>query len=114
MFHHRLADALKGLVHLIRSEPNARIHLVATAGVLVLASLLHVGMAEFLWLLLAIAAVWSTELLNSALERLADRISPDRDPLIGRAKDMGAASVLVAALFALAVGLAIFVPKLIP
>jgi diacylglycerol kinase len=51
------------------------------------------------------------ELVNSAIERLADKISPEHDPLIGKIKDISAAAVLITAIAAVIVGLIILVPK---
>jgi len=55
--------------------------------------------------------VYALELVNSAIERLADKISPERDPDIGKIKDLTAAAVLITAIAAAIVGLIILVPK---
>ena len=52
------------------------------------------------------------EAINSAIEALADTISTDYHPLIGRAKDLAAGAVLFAALTAALIGLLIFVPRI--
>lgn len=107
-----LACALKGVVHLVRSQPNARLHLLAAA--LVCAAGAHVGLsrAEWLWISVAIALVWSAEAFNTALEELADAVHPARHPGVGRAKDAAAAAVLIAAVGAAVIGLLVFVPHL--
>jgi len=61
----------------------------------------------------AIALVWVAEGFNTALERLADAAVPQRNELVGKAKDVGAASVLIAAVAALAVGGLLFVPRVL-
>ena len=48
-----------------------------------------------LLLVASVLQVWLIELLNSAIETLADAVSPDLHPLLGRAKDMGSAAVMV-------------------
>ena len=96
--------AWQGLVHLVRTERHAKFHLVATLGVIVLGFAGNVSSGEWLWLFAAMAGVWITELVNSAIERLADRITRETDPLIGQAKDLAAGAVLVAAIFAALVG----------
>ena len=53
------------------------------------------------------------ESFNSAIEALADKISPDKDPLIGKAKDLAAGAVLLFVIVAVAAGLIIFIPKII-
>ena len=55
----------------------------------------------------------SAEAMNSAVEALADRITGDFDPIIGKAKDYGAAAVTILAVVAAVVGLIVFIPKII-
>ena len=104
-----LRFAFKGWISFF-SERNAFIHLCAA--VLAIAAGLYLGLApaEWLWIGLAIALVWITEMLNSALELLADLVKPEHDPTIGRLKDISAGAVLVAVCFALVVAGIIFVP----
>lgn len=59
------------------------------------------------------ALVFASEALNTALEYLTDLVSPDYHPLAGKAKDAAAAAVLVVAAAAFAVGLIIFLPKIL-
>ncbi len=63
-------------------------------------------------MIFAISGVLVSEALNTAIEYLADKVSPESHPLIGKAKDVGAAAVLVAAIAAALVGTIIFGPKL--
>jgi diacylglycerol kinase len=55
--------------------------------------------------------VFSAEMINTAIEHLVDLVSPHSHPLAGKAKDVAAGAVLVAAVFSAIVGLIIFVPK---
>lgn len=109
---------LLGFVHAGRGlamatrERNFRFHLVATLAVVALAVGLEVTALEWTLLLLSIFWVLAMEAMNTALEALADRVSRDHDPLIGRAKDLAAGAVLLSALGAALVGLIIFLPKL--
>lgn len=105
--------AFRGLGFLVRDEPNAWIHALATLAVCVLAAALGVGLAAWCWLVAAMAAVWAAEALNSALEALADVAHPAPHPGIGRAKDLGAAAVLVTACGAAIVGLLVLGPPLL-
>jgi hypothetical protein len=61
---------------------------------------------------MSIAFVLSAEAMNTALEYLTDLVSPDPHPLAGKAKDVAAAAVLIAAFSAIIVGLILFLPKL--
>ena len=108
-----LGFAWRGLERLAKEERNARIHLAASIGVVLVASLLPLNRNEWLWLLLGIAMVWMAELVNSAIERLTDLASPGLHPLAGAAKDFAAAAVLVAALFCLAIAALVLLPHLI-
>jgi diacylglycerol kinase len=104
------AYALQGLAHLVRTQPNARLHLLAA--VLVCAAGGYVGLSrsEWLWITVAITLVWSAEAFNTALEQLADVLHPQQHPGIGRAKDVAAAAVLIAAVGAAVIGVLVFVP----
>jgi diacylglycerol kinase (ATP) len=105
--------AFSGLSSFIMNERNARIHFFAAAVAILLGLYVELKSTEWLWIALAICLVFAAELFNSALEKLADRISQERDPRIKAAKDMAAASVLICSIFALVVGIIIFAPKLL-
>lgn len=104
--------ALAGIADLLGSQPNARIHLLATA--LVIAAGLYFGLSKNEWCLvvLAIASVFAAEAFNTALEHLTDLVSPDYHPLAGKAKDVAAGAVLFAAIGAAVVGVLVFLPKI--
>jgi diacylglycerol kinase (ATP) len=106
--------AFAGLADLVKTQPHARWHLLATVGVVILGFLLGITRGEWLGLLLAMALVWVAEAINTAIELTCDAMTLERHPLIGRAKDLGAAAVLIAAGFAAIVGLVVFLPRLIP
>ena len=101
----------RGFWHL-RTEPNARIHVVATACALLTAAVLHLSPLEWALIVFAIASVLATEAANTAIERLADALMPEQHPLVGAAKDLGAAAVLIAALGAAIVGVLVLGPHL--
>jgi diacylglycerol kinase len=101
-----------GLAHAIRTEQNMRIHCVIAVGVIAAGFVLKVAAWEWVALVLSIGLVISAECLNTALERLADRVSQESHPLLKQAKDCGSAAVLVLATSAAVVGCLIFGPKL--
>lgn len=68
------------------------------------------GRWQALALVGSVVLVWIVELLNSALEAVADAVSPHPHPLIGRAKDLGSAAVMTSLLLAAAVWILIFWP----
>ena len=59
---------------------------------------------------LCIGSVLGAEMLNTAIERLADRVEPDRDPVIRDVKDIAAGGVLVVSVASAIVGLTVFWP----
>ncbi len=103
--------AINGLRILIREEHNARIHLFV-AGVAIIASIgLGISVLEWMAVILAIGFVFAAEIVNSAIENMADFISPEKDERIKKIKDLSAAGVLVSAVTAFAIGLLVFLPK---
>ncbi|MFT5302850.1 MAG: undecaprenol kinase [Mariniblastus sp.] len=100
-----------GLSHAIKSEPNLRIHFLAT--IVVVATAVWLKIAALEWALVAgcVGAVMGFELLNTAIERMADRVTGETDPLIKQAKDTAAAAVLVVSIVAAVIGGIIFLPK---
>jgi diacylglycerol kinase (ATP) len=105
--------ALRGIVTLIRREPNARLHAAATIAVIALGATLDLSAADWRWLVVAIASVWCAEALNTAVERLADATAPEPSPLVEQAKDVAAGGVLVAAIGAAVIGLLVLGPPLL-
>jgi diacylglycerol kinase len=102
------AHAWRGVVTLFRQEPNVRIHALATALVVALGA--HFGLTRTEWCLVVIAVtlVFVAEAVNTALERVCDRVSPEFHPLVRVAKDVAAAAVLFAAVGAAVVGVLVF------
>lgn len=104
--------AIQGVFELFYTQPNARIHLAAAVIAISAGFFFHISNTEWCLIILCIAAVISAEACNTALELLTDLVSPNHHPLAGKAKDVAAAAVLMAALGALGVGLIIFLPKM--
>lgn len=104
--------AWSGLRGALRTETHLRFHALATVAVIVLGAALPLTRMDWALLTLAIGAVWAAELLNTALERLTDLVSPAMHPLAGQAKDVAAAAVLLTAAAAAIVGLLVLGPPL--
>lgn len=104
--------AILGIAGALQRERHMRVHFAAAILVVIIATWLRMDASEWLWLLAAITGVWVSELLNTAIERTVDLISPDRHPLAKAAKDTAAGAVLVSALFAAAVGAIVLGPPL--
>lgn len=105
--------AFKGLAWVFTHEKNAQFHLLATVVVLGISYLLGLSTFEWLCIVIAIGIVLLSELLNTAIEKLADFVSQEQHPQIGIAKDVAAGAVLIATLTAVVIGLIIFTPKVL-
>ena len=105
-------DAWQGLVLVFREEQNFRIHILAGVTAILVGVALGIPSVHFLILIVAISAVLSAELLNSALERFLDVIKPRVSPYVQAIKDILAAIVLICSLGSIGVGLIIFLPPL--
>ena len=105
--------AWKGIRHCVGREQNLGTHLVATALVVVAGAALGLSRMEWVAVTLCIGLVIAAELVNSAVERLVDLVSPEHHPLAGQVKDIAAGAVLVCAIAAAIVGLIVFVPKIL-
>lgn len=100
--------AARGIWRCMREEWHFRFHLVIAFYVLLFAPRFSLSRAEGALLALTIGGVLTAELINSAVERAVDRISAERHPLSGAAKDMAAGAVLIAAVAAVAVAVMLF------
>lgn len=104
--------AWNGVKLLFRKEAHARIHLVAALLVVVAGLICGLSPGEWCVISLCIGCVFMAEGFNTAIEKVCDKVSPEKNPLIGAAKDVAAGAVLLMALATLAVGLIIFIPKI--
>lgn len=107
------AYAAEGIVSFFRSEHNAQIHLASTALVLVLSVTLGIDKSEAIAVVFAVALVWITEMINTAIEKAMDLISTEIHPQIKLIKDIAAGAVLIASIAAAITGCIVFIPKLI-
>lgn len=105
--------AVDGLVHVFRTQRNARIHGLITLAVVALGLWLQVSGVDWAVLILAMMVVWVAEFFNSALEAHVDFTSPELREPAKIAKDVAAAAVLIGAVGAAIVGLIILGPPLI-
>ncbi|HMK26248.1 MAG TPA: diacylglycerol kinase family protein [Chitinophagaceae bacterium] len=104
--------AFAGIKHFVNSQHNARVHLLATVLLFVLAVFFRVSRSEVIALTFAAGFVWVSELFNTAIEKIMDFISLEIRPEIKRIKDLSAAAVLLAAITALIIGCIVFIPKI--
>jgi diacylglycerol kinase (ATP) len=100
--------ALEGVIHVLRTHRNMRIHFAVAIAVLVAAVWKGVDRLELIALLISIAFVLIAEMVNSAIEAAIDMATTSFDPLAKLAKDIAAGAVLIAAVNAVAVGYLVF------
>lgn len=105
-----IGHAVDGIVDLVKRENNAKIHVISTLLVILVGLRLEFLAIEWLWISLAVAGVWVAELINSALEKLVDLVSPEEHPLAKKVKDYAAGAVLVMAIWAVFVFCLISLP----
>ena len=105
--------AFTGLYELVKSEPNAQIHLLATICVIIAGFYFHISRQEWCVVIFAIAIVFAAEAINTAIEKLADHLFPERHETARVAKDVAAGAVLICAIAAVICGLIIFLPKVL-
>jgi diacylglycerol kinase (ATP) len=107
-----LNNGFEGIIWVLRTQRNMRVHFLAGAGALVLAVVLGVSRVDLLAVILAIAIVLVAEMINTALEAAVDLAQPDPHPLAKVAKDVAAGGVLISAACSLAIGYLVFADRL--
>jgi diacylglycerol kinase len=104
--------AIQGIVTFFKTQHNVWIHLFAAVVVIISGFFFKINNNDWCWLILAIALVLITEMLNTAIEFLSDKVSPEIHPQIKKVKDVAAGAVLIAAIAAMTIGGIIFLPKI--
>ena len=102
--------AWQGFLSLVKFEHNSWIHLFVAGLVIAAGIIWKISLMEWCLVSICIGSVIAEESINSSIEALADKITPENDPLIGKAKDLGAFAVLFLSLMSVTVGLIIFIP----
>lgn len=100
--------AFRGLKTVFKTEKTFRIQVVIAFLVLLLAWQRQLDLKSWLILIITIALILSLEIVNSALERLVDILAPRTHAFAKEIKDLAAATVLLASIFALIIGALIF------
>jgi diacylglycerol kinase len=108
----RFKYAFRGVL-LALGERSVKVHLALGALTVAVGAALGISRGEWVAVIICIAIVIALETVNSAIERLGDAVTRERRADIAAVKDMAAGAVLIASVGALAVGLVIFLPKLL-
>jgi diacylglycerol kinase len=115
VFNRRLQSfryAFAGIWYVWRTQANAWIHALISAGVMLLALWLQVPRRDWAVLVLTFMVVWMAEFINTALEALVDMVMPQSHPLAKVTKDVAAGTVLIGAIGSILIGLLILGPPL--
>jgi len=102
--------AIRGIVAVIDTETNMKIHVLAMITIVGLA--LYVQLSRLDWMILIMCIGWiiTMEMINTAIEQFCDFVQDDIDPLIGRIKDIAAGAVLISAITVFIIGFMLFLP----
>jgi diacylglycerol kinase len=104
--------AFRGLWYALRTQRNARVHLLIAILVTIAGVLLRVSGSEFAILYVAITGVFMAEMFNTVFELCVDLAKPEYHPLARIAKDVAAGAVLLSAFLAVMIGIFILGPHL--
>lgn len=110
--HYSFKYAIEGIIHGMIHERNLKIHSVIALLVMVFGYYFEINSYEWMFVFLAIGGMFSLELLNTAIERIVDLVSPQYHPLAKQAKDVAAGAVFMFALTSVIIGCIIFLPKI--
>jgi diacylglycerol kinase len=112
-FWRSFAFAGQGVWHVVRTQRNMRVHLAAGLAAIIAGVILRIGAADWAAVLGVIGLVLTAETLNTVVEALVDLCTDEFHPLAKAAKDMAAGAVLISSGAAVAVGIAVFLPRLL-
>lgn len=112
-FKGSVKNCLDGISYVTKSEKNFKREIALGIIALILSYILKIDKIEFIIVLTMICLVLTTEIINTAIERAVDLVTKEYHELARIAKDVSAGSVLVTSIFALIIGIIIFMPKII-
>jgi diacylglycerol kinase len=109
----RVQYALQGWAAFFRKEKHGQIQAVVALLVVAAGCYFSISKTEWLFVLACIGLVLSLEMVNTAIEKLADQTHPEKHPQIGLVKDIAAGAVLSASVISVVIGITIFWPYLL-
>ena len=111
-FSSSVKNCLNGFKFININEDNFKREIFIGIIALILSYLLKINKTEFI-IIIVIGLVLVTEIINTAIERLVDLVSPGYNKLAGEVKDIMAFAVFSMAIVSLIIGIIIFMPKII-
>jgi len=104
--------AWRGLIHTLFFHQNLRIHLTVALAALVLGILFKISPLEWVAILIAIFLVLVAEMVNTSIEEIINLVKEDHHERAQIAKDVSAGMVLLATIFAVIIGMVVFLPEI--
>jgi diacylglycerol kinase len=113
-FTNSFVYAWHGLTYAVRTQRNARVHMLLGTLAIVLGLVLHISPVEFAMVFTAITLVFIAEMFNTVAEACVDLVTREYNPLARIAKDVAAGAVLLNAMLSVLIGALVFIPHLWP
>lgn len=105
--------AFTGIKGAFKTERNMKIHFSVMLLVIISGILFKISITEWLICISCFALVIGAEMFNTAIEKVVDLASPEKNELAKLAKDVSAGGVLIFAIGSAIIGALIFIPKII-
>ncbi|MCR9248794.1 MAG: diacylglycerol kinase family protein [bacterium] len=102
--------AWRGIITSLKSERNLRFHFFVAISVTIAGFIFDISRIDWMMQITAIGLVITTELMNTAIEYLINLVSPEKNDIAGKVKDIAAGAVLISSFVALVLGLIIYLP----
>lgn len=106
--------AWHGVTYAVRTQRNARVHILLATIAILLGLVLHISPVEFAMVFIAITLVFIAEMFNTVAEACIDLVTHEYHPLARIAKDVAAGAVLLNAMLSVLIGALVFIPHLWP
>lgn len=106
--------AWHGLIYAVRTQRNARVHMVLGMAAIILGLILRISPVEFAMIFVAITLVFIAEMFNTVAEACIDLVTSEYHPLARIAKDVAAGAVLLNAMLSVVIAVLVFTPHLLP
>lgn|SRR5690606_2938911 len=105
--------ALEGIFYALKTERNVQIWLGVLIITFIISFVLKISKTEFFFIMIWMFAIGTSELLNTAIEKLSDRVTTEKDIQIKHVKDISAGATFVCSIGGFITCMVIFIPKII-
>lgn len=105
--------AVKGIIGVLKTERNFRVHLMFLLVAAACGFFFKISAFEWIAVVIVSGMVFTSEMLNTTIEKTIDYLRPEHHPMAAFIKDAAAGAVLICAITAVIIGIIIFLPKLL-